>query len=205
MWKFYLIFLLLFIKQTICGQTTSICSCEGLVDTDYKGLISIYDKPNGKIKFRIKHDFKNEDYLIFTINKSWQDYFNVTLSYAINGKAVSGWVKKNKYLGTYPRAYSEGVRLYSKPDTSYKVIGIILPENAELAQILNCTNNWTYVRLKIKGQIKKAGWHMRTNAPILIQPVTEWISAGVGEASERCNNKERHQRRSSLIFNRDFL
>ena len=144
------------------GQSNSTCSCEGLIDTEYKGLINIYDRPNGSIKAKLKHNFVNEDYLIFTIEKTFPNYFKVTIAYSISGKAISGWVKKEKHLGTYPRAYSETVQLYSKPNERSKVAGIIQPENAELAQILNCTNDWTYVRLKVKTSLKE-GWLKRSD------------------------------------------
>lgn len=160
--KFNLLYLFLFFNLTIFGQSNSTCSCEGFVDIEYNGLVNIYDKPDGRVKARLKHDFINEDYLIFTIDNTLPNYFKVTISYAINGKAISGWVKKDKYLGTYPRAYSEPVQLYLKPDKSSKVAGMINPEDAEMAQILNCATNWTYIRLKVKGHIKE-GWLSRSD------------------------------------------
>jgi len=157
MLKLGLIYLFLFFKLITHGQSNPTCSCEGLVDTEYKGLVNVYDKPNGTVKAQLKHDLKNEDYLVFKIEETLHDYFRMTISYSINGKLVSGWVKKAKYLGTYPRAYSEPLQLYSKPDNTSTVTSIINPEDEKIAQILRCVTGWTYIRIEIKGQIKE-GW-----------------------------------------------
>ena len=160
MLKLSLIHLFIFFNLVTFGQGNPTCSCEGFVDTEYKDLVYVYDKPNGTVKTQLKHDLKNEDYLIFTIEETLPHYFRMTISHSINGKPISGWVKKAKYLGTYPRAYSEPLQLYSKPDKTSTVTSIINPEDGKFTQILSCLIDWTYVRIEIKGQIKE-GWLSR--------------------------------------------
>src|SRR5436189_6126793 len=121
---FNLLFLLLTFNATAQKATT--CACEGFVDLEYKGSILLFDKPNGILLKKLKHDFKKEDYLIFDIDKAIDSFFHVNIQYAINGKSYKGWINKTKYLATFIRNYDTTISLYSKPGLTSKIKARIL-------------------------------------------------------------------------------
>jgi len=140
------------------GQKISSCACRGIIDPDYKGFVSIYDKPNGITTKSIKHDLKNEDYLVFKIDKVTDSFFHVKLEYAINGKSFQGWISKSKHLITYLRNYDSAISLYSKYNTSSKVKAVIPSSSSSSFQIIDCKENWIYIKEIIRKSHKSEGW-----------------------------------------------
>ncbi|HSC54317.1 MAG TPA: hypothetical protein VLC98_11870 [Phnomibacter sp.] len=138
-------------------QQANICSCEGLVDTDYKNAIDIYKAPLGQIKHKIKQDFKNEDYLIFTIDKDSANYFHLTFSYAISGKKFTGWVKKANYFGTHLRVYTGTLKLYNKPNSKSVIETKTDSLTNDLLPIIACKDKWVYVNHRTKNELY-VGW-----------------------------------------------
>ena len=137
------------------AQKVTSCDCEGFVDLDYKYSVFLFNKPNGSLSKSLKHDFKNEDYLTFEIDKTSGNFFHVKIQYAINGKSYQGWVKKAKYLATFIKNYDSTVLLYLKPNvTSVK----ILQESSSSVQIADCKDNWIYIKSKSTASIKFEGW-----------------------------------------------
>lgn len=140
------------------AQPASKCNCNGLVNVEFKGKINVYNKPNGKIIKTYNHDFKNESFLIFTIDKDSAGYFLVEIENALSSnKSGKGWVKKSNELGVYARNYSNPLSLYSKPSLKSPLKSVIADWNNGLYVISRCSGKWAYVRLMDKGQMKE-GW-----------------------------------------------
>jgi hypothetical protein len=132
-------------------------NCEVLIDVNYKGYINIYDI-NGKIIKKLKHNFKEEDFVTLTIIGKNDSMYNVTAYYCIKGGVIKGWVKKNTpQIGTYSRGYSSAVTLYSKPDKYSKIQSTIKEYSPKLMHIKDCENNWVYVSVIIAHK-KYEGW-----------------------------------------------
>ena len=143
-----LLILLLLIKTSFCySQQTNTCSCEGLVNTDYKNSIVIYDKPFGQIKHSIKQDFKNEDYLTFIIDKDSANFFHLTFSYSLKDITFTGWTTKANYLGTFSRVYNDTLNLFSRPNLTSKIKSRIATWTNALLPITSCKDKWVYIKL----------------------------------------------------------
>ena len=132
------------------SQTTSNCSCKGLVDLNYKKTITIYKNPFGQIKYNIKQDFINEDYLTFDIKKDSANFFYLTFTYSIEGKTYSGWVKKANYLGTFSRVYNDTLNLFSKPNLQSSIKSKVRSGTNSLLPIIACKDKWVYVKFRDK-------------------------------------------------------
>ena len=144
-----LFILLLLIKSGFgYSQQINICACEGLVDTDYKNAIVIYDKPLGQIKHSIKQDFENEDYLTFKIDKDSGNFFHLTFSYSLKDKSYTGWVKKGNYLGIFSRVYNHTLNLFSMPNLTSKVKSKIPSWTNAFLPITACKDRWLYIRFR---------------------------------------------------------
>lgn len=142
------------------GQTKSSCNCRAMIDINYKNEVSIFDKPNGKIIQKLKHNFEEEDYLTLTILKDSADYYKVNISYSIKENSnLIGWLKKSNNIGTFAKNYSpkEKLNLYTKPNKKSKIKSIIPNWTNQLYIIKKCDEKWVYVKIKYKG-VAKEGW-----------------------------------------------
>ena len=160
MTKQFLILLLTIAHFKTEGQSSSKCNCKALVDVEYKKEIVVFDKPNGEVLKRIMHNIKEEDFLILTIRKDSLDYFYVDISYSIRENTnTRGWIKKTNAIGIYARNYSLGekLNLYSRPNLTSKIISTIPEWTNQLYVITKCSQEWAYVKIKYKGQLKE-GW-----------------------------------------------
>ena len=156
--KRLLIFLPLHLVLAVAyGQASLNCQCDGLVDPNFTESIPIYDYPKGRLVQQIRHNIKNEDYLVFTIDKDSAEYFHLMFSYAINGRSYAGWVRKGKMFGIYPRAYSDKLPIYSKPNNTADKSGNIAPGEINFLTILRCRNNWVFIKLNYK-KTNNTGW-----------------------------------------------
>jgi hypothetical protein len=92
-------FFLMTFLISIFGSAQSLknkkCKCSILVDINFKGIINLFDRPNGKTYKKLKHDFQNEDYLLLNINGKNDSMFYVIANYSINGIIGKGWIKRN--------------------------------------------------------------------------------------------------------------
>lgn len=155
--KFPLLLLLLAGKTILFGQENYPCSCQGIIDPAYKGVVKIFDKPNGKMMRGLRQNFKNEDFLVFQIDSATSSYFHATITYAVSGKKHAGWISKKEYIGTFPRVYADTAYLYEKANNRAKRLAGIPTGRNSLVQIVNCNNKWVYV--KTKGhEIRLQGW-----------------------------------------------
>ncbi|MBK7689723.1 MAG: hypothetical protein IPJ31_00895 [Bacteroidetes bacterium] len=153
--------LILFIAcLTTHGQTSVICDCNALVDVEFKGEIVVFDKPAGRILKKNKHNLKEEDFVILTIEKEKSNYFYADISHAITQDQHSkGWIRKTNAIGIYLKNYSQGDQqiLYTSPNLSSKINSTITEWTNQLFTITKCKKKWAYVKIKYKGHLKE-GW-----------------------------------------------
>ncbi|MDP3681635.1 MAG: hypothetical protein Q8R22_12450 [Flavobacterium sp.] len=154
----YLTFIIFF-SLVLKANCQTKCNCEALIDIEYKKEITLLEKPNGKIIKKLKHDFKNEDFLTLTIEKDSLGYFKVSLLYLVSAKEFKGWVKKNDHIGTFARNYepNKKLNLYSESNVNSKVKSTIEDWTNDLYIIEKCAGKWVYVKIKYNGKIFE-GW-----------------------------------------------
>ncbi|GHA62359.1 hypothetical protein [Pontibacter akesuensis] len=138
---------------------TSETTSELLIDPEYKGNITIYDQPSGKVIAAVKQNFDEEDFLFLTATKQTTDFFYGTLEYSISGKQGKGWIKKGKFIGIYARNYDAGktLSLYAEPRKSSKTTFTIQNYDNRLYQVTSINKGWVYVKVEHQGKIKQ-GW-----------------------------------------------
>lgn len=131
------------------GQKLS-CSCEALLDTEYKSALQILAKPNGRVLRSVKHDFRAEDYLVLTIDQEAGDFFHGKVAYAISGRAYQGWVRKSARLGLYTRNYGPApLALYRQPAATAGKIRVPAAATG-FYSLRHCAGKWAYVQVAYK-------------------------------------------------------
>ena len=120
-----------------------------LLDIKYKGTICLYNK-EGKLIKKLKHNFKEEDYLVFNIVGKNDSMYNVRANYAIAGFIATGWIKRsNSKLGVYSKAYSSILNLYQYPKNNGPIQQAIKEYNPELFEVKDWQDGWQYIYTKI--------------------------------------------------------
>ncbi len=154
----YLIFIFIF-SLALKSNSQTKCNCDALIDVEYKGEVSLFEKPNGKLIKKLKHDFKKEDFLALTIEKDSMEYFKVSLVYFISGGELKGWIKKDKHIGTFAKNYGQNIilNLYSKPNLNSEVKSTVKYWTNQLYVIQKCSEKWVYVKIKDNGK-NCEGW-----------------------------------------------
>ena len=152
-----IILLLLLVTINATAQKMFSCACEGFVDKNFKGFISLLDKPNGSAQQVLKNNLKSEGYLIFSIDKVSDSFFHVKMKYAITDKPYQGWISRSKYLLTSVRNHELAISLYSEPSLTSKTKAIIPNTCSGPFQIFNCAQSWIYIK-KLATQTKLEGW-----------------------------------------------
>ena len=119
----------------------------------------MYEKPNGQVIDSIANDSTNENFVIIKILDTQKDYFKVSMKLAFTNADKMGWIKKENYIGTYARNYSDGtiLKLYSQPDKNSKIESIINEWIPDLYIIVDCKDDWVKVKLKYKNKTY-TGW-----------------------------------------------
>ncbi len=140
-------------------KENTICDCDGLVDWQKDVKVKLFDKPYGKVIDTLTHDIQNEDFLTFTILDSEDEFFKVKIGREIGKKKQIGWIKKEKYLGTYANNYSDNdtLFLYSKPSLNSKPTDTINKYYIQLYTITDCHGKWAKVIMKTTDKEFK-GW-----------------------------------------------
>ena len=117
----------LFLVLSVNIYSKSKCNCQALIDWQYNGQVYVYEKPNGQVIDSIANDSTNENFVIIKILDTQKDYFKVSMKLAFTNADKMGWIKKENYIGTYARNYSDGtiLKLYSQPDKNSKIESII--------------------------------------------------------------------------------
>lgn len=144
-----------FLQLYINAQSLNKCNCQAFIDLNFKNEIIVYDKPNGITIKKLKHDFKNEDYLTLDIHNDTVGFFQIDISNAIKGKYYHGWIKKSNLINVYTRF--DKTALFSNPDIKSKINFIIPQQTNEVFIIENCKDKWVYGRIKYNGRFIK-GW-----------------------------------------------
>lgn len=139
------------------AQTTPKCNASVFLSIDFKGKKCLYAKPNSKMIRFLKQDFKNEDYITFKIIDKNDSMFYVSASYEIGGFISKGWIKKDKNIGIYSRAYNAPLKLYSKPSETSKICSIIKEYNPNMYIVIDCIGKWLKVKTIYKGKLY-IGW-----------------------------------------------
>ena len=151
------ILLLTFLLNSL-GQTSQKCSCSAIIDTEYKGDVLLFKNPNGENAQKLRHNLKDEDFLVLKIIKDSSDFFFVDISYSIKDNTTKrGWIKKFDKIGTYARNYSNTLQLYSNPNSKSKVQTIVSEYIPELYIVKKCSDKWVFVTINYKGQ-SFSGW-----------------------------------------------
>lgn len=159
-----IIYSILFLIVNFCFSQT-IKDCEGFIDWRYNKNIEVFSDSEGKqILNKIKNDNKNENYLFFKIIETNNKFIKVEIGLGLSDKInyIIGWIKKEKYVVTVGRIYSETsnpINLYSEPNINSKITCTltysITPE--PYLTILDCSNGWLYVKYIKKNKIYE-GW-----------------------------------------------
>ena len=156
--RFVSILLLLSFYNHLNAQQVQ-CDCNLLINPAYFGKVSLYDRPNGKVIRSLKNDSLKENYLLVKAEKDSAGFVYGAIFYANSGKPKKGWIKKNKFLGTYSRNYGPELILYSDTDSKSKPAFIIREHVSEIGfcTVTQCRNKWVYVKLS-NGTKEFSGW-----------------------------------------------
>lgn len=130
------------------------CNCDLLVNPAYFGKVALYKKPGGVASRSVKNDSLQEDFLSVTINGDSLGYFHAKLTYSMARKSYTGWIKKERYLGTYSRNYNPNKKLslYASADKGSKVIQTAT--EVTFCPVTKCNRKWVYTTLPNK----LSGW-----------------------------------------------
>lgn len=146
-----------------CGQKTKTiapCDCSALIDPEFLRETVVYDAPNGKLKRKIQHNLKEEDFIGLSITGRQEGFYHVVASYLIAGEIVEGWIKEDSTIGVYARVYPVGdsLRLMSAPGKSSTSQAIKIINNMQFFRIINCNaDGWVRVSIQVSGE-KYEGW-----------------------------------------------
>lgn len=132
------------------------CDCSVILIPQQE-WVPLFNYPGGKITGKLMNDTTKENYVVFTLIKTKNDY-----AYVIGGAVLKdtlerrGWIEK-RLLGIYPGDYSKPVKLYSKPDKSSKVNISIMYSQYSPLEVIDCKNGWLLVEL-IREDNTYSGW-----------------------------------------------
>jgi hypothetical protein len=119
----------------------------------------LYDKPCGKVVYKIKNDISNESFInLELVDKN--DSMFLVIAYQPNYETKKGWIKKSSTLGIYTRNYSnEPIVLYREPNYSKKKYIINNYDFTIMCHVLDFSinNKWIKIRIKSKGRVYE-GW-----------------------------------------------
>jgi hypothetical protein len=129
---------------------------EVFLSMDFKNKVTLYNTTNKqKVLTRLGHNFKAEDYLLFSIYKTNDSMYYVEASYAIAGKKTKGWISKKTKLAVFAKARSQKLVLYrSHSKSSTKLSVDYTPGELE---VVDCHAQWLKLRVKAKNKIL-IGW-----------------------------------------------
>lgn len=141
------------------GFAQSKCDCEALIDFNFNGQVYIYDRPSGVIVDSISNDYTVEDFLVMKITGTKCDFFHAEINRKIADMSKTGWIKKNEYIGTYARNYTDGetMTLYSKPTKNSPGKSLVTNWIPDLYVVDDCKKNWLHVKMKHEDK-KYIGW-----------------------------------------------
>ncbi|MFY0254845.1 hypothetical protein ACDQ55_12915 [Chitinophaga sp. 30R24] len=121
----------------------------------FKGKIGLYDKTGNLIRY-LKHNIKDEDFIVFEVTEDSDSLFNVSVIYSIAGTTFKGWIKKSNVIGTYLASYTGNIAIYDEPNKKSQK-SIISDWTNELVVVSACKSKWVKISLLQKGK-KYLGW-----------------------------------------------
>lgn len=148
---------LLSILCTVLHAQQKQCNCALLVNPEYFGKVVLYKHPGGAVVKSVKNDSLKEDYLSVSVNSDSSGYFLATLKYEMSGKSYTGWIKKEKYLGTYSRNYNPKAKLPLYTDADKKSKVTYVKSEVIFCPVTRCNNKWVYTTLRVNGK-EVSGW-----------------------------------------------
>lgn len=145
--------------ETPTKKSASKCNCGGFVNWEQKVSVRLFDQPNGKVIDTLSANIKMENFLVFAIIDTANNWFKVEIGKAINSKSKIGWIKKGNYLGTFASNYVDGdtLFLYTKPTFNSTPADTLTKWNPNIYQITGCSGEWVKVRLTTSNKTLE-GW-----------------------------------------------
>lgn len=128
-----------------------------LMDINYTGVKYLYDKPDGRVIHKLAHDIKDEDYIVLTILDKSDTMFYINAEYSFKGYIGSGWIKKDKTICIYSRAYNNELNLYKAPNYESGIQCTIPKYNPGLYTVTDCDDKWLRVNTYFEGKYYE-GW-----------------------------------------------
>ena len=108
-----------------------------------------------KVLKYLSHNFKEEDYLLFTIKNSNDSMYYVEASHAIAGGNVKGWINKSTKVAIFPKAYNEKLIVYNSFSKKSKKTS--LSNISGELNVLDYKDGWLKVKATVNGKAI-AGW-----------------------------------------------
>lgn len=126
------------------------------MDIDYDGIKYLYNTPGGRVIKKLQHNIEGEDFILFSIIGRNDSMFHVKAYYSMKGYISDGWIKKDKHLGIYSRAYDRNLKLHKEPNTKSS---IICEERykPEMYIVIDSYGQWLKIKVVINGKEHK-GW-----------------------------------------------
>lgn len=101
------------------------------------------------------HNFKEEDYLLFTIKNSNDSMYYVEAFYAIAGNNKKGWISKGVKIGIFSKIYKGKLSVYNFPDRKSNKTS--LSYMSDELSVMDYRDGWLKVKIFIKGN-NVIGW-----------------------------------------------
>lgn len=151
-------FVLIIINSRLYAQSDTKCNACVFLNIDFRGEKPIFDKPCSKAIKYLKHNLKDENYVVFKILDKNDSLFYVQAEYSIDNEFIAkGWIRKDMNIGIYSRAYNIPLKLYSAPDNGSKVKYTFNEYNPEMYVVIDCIGEWLKVKIVVHGK-KYIGW-----------------------------------------------
>ncbi len=123
-----------------------------------KGIqIPLYSESNrNEIKIYLLNDTVKEEYYNLNIYSQVGQVFKVSGFTPHDTVYKKGWIE-SKYTGIYPSIFDE-IKLYTKPDTTSKVMSTIIKPEYYPFNVIKCHGKWLYVKYLDTDKGTKEGW-----------------------------------------------
>jgi hypothetical protein len=138
------------------AQESTNCDCSVIIIL--KGIqIPLYSESNKKeIITYLLNDTIKEEYYNINIYTQIEQMFKVSGSTPHDTVNRNGWIE-TKYIGIYPSIFDE-IKLYTKPDTTSKVMSTIIKPEYYPFSVIKCHGKWLYVKYLDTDKKTKEGW-----------------------------------------------
>ncbi len=128
-----------------------------LMDIDFPGVKYLYDTPGGRVVRELRHNAREEDFVVFTILDKNDSMFYVSADYCIKGHIGKGWIKKDDTVGIYSRAYNKPLVLFKSPDPGSGAECVMEEYHPGVFVVTDCAGRWLKVRVRCNGKDYQ-GW-----------------------------------------------